>query len=864
MRRPAPIPILLALTALALLGAANAQGNRPRPTDPFLIVSRQPVVELDLDTPPEAGRSVVLFVIDQDEKPLAGVDVMVLEASTLRTDEAREIVQRQLQTQRSADPTKAFVGVAAELGKRYRTDQDGKVRVAWDKSAQAYLLYRREVTTAILRESDDPLEIGITLPERLTVAVTDHRGKPAAGVLVTTVAPGDNYWSYRFRKDSVRTDQDGIALLEVPAPSEGRTLVLAQIGIRQQPRVEIAKDGATQLQLPPCGTLRVYFEGLEKPLTETVPSIELNLDTNAWDSPRIEPVELGKDFVTFAWVGLGEPVTLTARVDGRGVEGLRLDAPRIPGEMKIAQVPVADLVKTVRIRVVTRDGEPLGRKKIGVFVVQPAREYSVGATTEIDGTVTADVETDLDFENADLVVLSREGEPSTQGFARVPIAKALAAAPEPFRMQLQEEPVLLSGRLLGPDGEPLAGIPVWTAIDLEPANPGGGHSSSSVNLNDVYDRNRDTTDEEGRFTLREPYDGRSTVVLNAELPEGLSLGDQNGFAPGDTDVVVKTTAVGRIFGNFADFPDGVDSNLRVWITPGGNAGRGRTIQSVDDDDGTFEFDDLAPGKYTVELSTPDSPDTVATFPDVVVGPDSTDQPQLKDIDWREYFSVLRITVRDESGDPVGGALVTAPQDARFQYRFMFRAGGRNADGVYRVWAAKGEPRDLAVTHPSYRTVNLEAVDADKTVTLTPRPALRVRLGEAVELPDGLSLMPEVVAAEAGDPADNGPAGMFARQMLVASSGLPGAPEPIALTPVLVRPDVAPGKAVLRLVGQLDRELNNKLLQQRGSFRAEFRRDVTVRLLHDPDGVPEAVFEPTEEEQEQLRTIAKEIERLRNG
>ena len=59
MRRPAPIPILLALTALALLGAANAQGNRPRPTDPFLIVSRQPVVELDLDTPPEAGRSVV-------------------------------------------------------------------------------------------------------------------------------------------------------------------------------------------------------------------------------------------------------------------------------------------------------------------------------------------------------------------------------------------------------------------------------------------------------------------------------------------------------------------------------------------------------------------------------------------------------------------------------------------------------------------------------------------------------------------------------------------------------------------------------------------------------------------------------------
>jgi protocatechuate 3,4-dioxygenase beta subunit len=296
------------------------------------------------------------------------------------------------------------------------------------------------------------------------------------------------------------------------------------------------------------------------------------------------------------------------------------------------------------------------------------------------------------------------------------VAKALPAGEEPkFEANtLYLQPGgRVAGRVLGPDGKPLADTLVTA-------------SGSEGSLLTVVREGRMTqrTDADGRFDFDGLLAGNK-YALRA-VKEGLSSRDEGPFpieAGTDRgDLELKLDAGASLAVRLVTAQDLPVKDLEARMQPQGGGkrrGLGMSANDIDRDkivpqgDGKFLIKALDAGTFDVTLQPPDYADVAREGVKLRSG-ETTDLGTLR---VKESKSIAgRIT--DQSGQPVPGAVISGLSiDSEMRLSREARSG---ADGRYRLAGLGDQPiRNLSVSAPGYANASREgATPGDTAVDFT--------------------------------------------------------------------------------------------------------------------------------------------------
>src|SRR5215210_13367 len=247
---------------------------------------------------------------------------------------------------------------------------------------------------------------------------------------------------------------------------------------------------------------------------------------------------------------------------------------------------------------------------------------------------------------------------------------------QPLRISLQAVGSV-SGRVVDPDGKPIAGA--YVHVEIRPRGRGGFLAFSGGPRGD-------RSDAEGSFRIKDVTPG--PVSLSARAP-----GWQDGSVPDlelrggedkrGVEIVLSAAAIltGRVLS-----PSGrAVPEAQVLLAPGESRSGGFHMSTADGD-GRYVLDSLPPGQRTIEASHPEH-GTVRRQVDLRVGENSLDITL-------EGGSEVSGRVFDDLGVPVAGAdvWITSPGGARplsttSQSDGSFRIAAV-ADGSYRAGAYK--------------------------------------------------------------------------------------------------------------------------------------------------------------------------------
>lgn len=797
--------VRVALTLLALVTALAAQRPPGPGSDPFRVVAA-------MDVAPSVEDGVRLVVRDGDGAPVEGADVVVLQSAALRSPEGRRVVNDPALARFTVDFTARMFAVAAALGTRYRTDAEGGTAVAVEGSARAFVALRHTVESIVLTEraKDREIEVVIEPEPAIEVVVKNSRGRPARGVPVMVV-DSDAQYLFQLFQAPVETDRDGRVWIPVPREGERKDLVLA-IASRRAPRVPLdpAKP-RVELALPPCGQLRVYVEGEGLAGGRRVSGGKVTLGSVGYDwrgMRSISAEEIGDDFVTFRWVGVEEPVEVSVEVDGDAAgRTLQTTGPSLPGEMKVVRLEgvTASIERTCRL--IGLDGEPIPSQTLLWTVARPGDIHLTTRRTDLAGTLSFEITPRNQADDVVVTLVLRDHDGTPRGAVRWPMPELMAAETDMGDVRLQEEPVLVAGRVVGPDGSPQPGVTVRAIAEYEiPSDHGSSTSSSGIGERYAYQSAE--TDAEGRFTLREMNPARPGVTLFVETDATMRVKSALDFAVGTTDAVLELERAARLEGTFAPFPNEVrfDGTVRLVASDG-------TIQPLDlERNGPrFDTDGLPPGTYALEVLLWGSEEAVHRIDGLALEAGQVVRdPRLDPLDWSAFMKPVRVKVTDSDGQPLQG--VTVRHVVRRGRGSSSHGANRIGDGEFVVWVADAGA-EVHVQHGDFRTQSFDALKDDRVVALKPRPRLQLTVPNAPELPAWMSL--NVRTTPAG-----GAAGGIQYTMYSSHTVLPGVPQ-------LVRPDLE-GKAQLQLDVSIDWEVQQKIRAAGARVSARFTRDIDVK------------------------------------
>jgi len=248
---------------------------------------------------------------------------------------------------------------------------------------------------------------------------------------------------------------------------------------------------------------------------------------------------------------------------------------------------------------------------------------------------------------------------------------------QPLRIVLQAVGSL-SGRVIDPDGKPIAGA--YVHVEVRP--PGRGSRFRVFSGGPLFDR----TDAEGSFRITNVTPG--PVSLGARAPgwQDGSVADlelRGGEDKRGIEIVLSAAAVlaGRVLSPAGRALPGAE----VLLAPGESRSTGFHM-STSDADGHYVLDNLPPGQRTIEASHPEH-GTVRRQVELRVGENSQDITL-------EGGSEVSGRVVDDSGVPVAGAQVwmagppsLRPLSVLSQSDGTFRFTGV-ADGTYQASVSK--------------------------------------------------------------------------------------------------------------------------------------------------------------------------------
>jgi hypothetical protein len=830
--------------ALAVLVFRSAPAQRPPGvgSDPFRVV---PTMKIE----PPVQDGVGLRVVDADGAPRVGVDVVVLQTAAMRAEAARAIVRDPALNRFGADFDARMFAVAAALGTRHRTGEDGRVRVAVEGSARAFVALRRTMASVLLTEraKEREVEIVLDLPPAIEVLITDARGRPAPAVPLWIVDREDSF-VFRMFEAPLETDREGRAWVPVPADGARKDL-LAVIASRNLRRAALDPGAARiELQLPPCGQLRVYAAGAGLGAGRRVTGGRIQLPNAGfgWGGPyRVEAEEIGEDFVTFRWVGVGEPVEVQLEVDGKSAGPATVTSgPDLPGEMRIFRIDGIAAPLTRSLRLFAADREPLRAESVLWVLARPGSERRTTLRTGIDGELSLTVPPGEQVEGTELLLVHRDPD-TGRGGARRWTLDELRAAPEAGLgdVVLEPEPVLAAGRVVSADGRPLAGIRVRAPADYGLPAADGGRSSSSTGVGDRYGWHGAVSDADGRFELRELNLRRGSVQLSIEAEGMWRIEGEDEFPRGETGVELVVAAAAGLAGSFAPFPAGLGFDGRIRAVAAD--GQVREIQRRGPSP-EFELEGLPPGTYALEVALLNGEKPLLRIAGVeVLAGEICRDPRLQAIDWSAFMRPIRLSLVDPAGAVIDGASVTHRIDEENGWRGSRaqQIGG----GVHAFWAGL-DPAKVEIRHDEYRSLSLDGLNADREVRLEPRPRVRLEVRGLPDLPGYLPLVARFEPRLGGE---------LALALPLLMMPFVGQRQAVGREPQIVRPDLD-GAARLVLDLQIDWQVQARIREAGARIELRIPRDIDVQ---GGGAVQDFVFALSEDEVASLRDTAAAIQEI---
>jgi len=168
----------------------------------------------------------------------------------------------------------------------------------------------------------------------------------------------------------------------------------------------------------------------------------------------------------------------------------------------------------------------------------------------------------------------------------------------------------------------------------------------------------------------------------------------------------------------------------------------RAVQSKWEDDGTFRFEELTPGTYSLVLTLWNAFPGQHRVPGIVVRAGETTRVELPPLE--ELWLDLRFTVLDEGGAPVRGVMLGWRRSSG--ERFRVPTPQKDPQGRWRLWSFLAPVPEVRVSAEGFHTAYLSEVRADARVLLHLGPPVRLVLSAGLpRLDEGWSLFARLEA-----------------------------------------------------------------------------------------------------------------------
>lgn len=704
------------LTALLATGLC-AQGGSDAAADPRTALAQLPIQ-------PAIERGLKLTVLGADGKPCPSAIVVAIPSSS----NALIRIIREVETAYPADPVRQLAALMLGIGKRVALDQEGSVRAPYDTE----LVYAGidgdsggVVYTGARRYEGPraPATLKLAKVRPIAVEVLQSDGKPADNVQVSLEGA-----TGRTGRITVTTDAGGKATVpflpivsSLRPPYAMRALVPTKRGVYEF--FEPDTEAPVRLQLPPCASLTVKFQGMPE---GTTPKAQLRRAPNQYRSTcRMEPTSFAPQrsdaaSATFARVDPDLQWEIAVSLDGMA-SPFTFAAPKLTAGN--AAEYVADLKSSqtwVSVRVLSADGQPLANTDVTVDQRGAGGNSRLPHRTDAAGRLQFVVANSIGKELKVRITQLGEDEMSeTLAAGTVKVDELPAGRHELPDVTLTPEPVALQGRVVDTDNKPVAGVRfvMWYMTGQEYTRP---------------------TDKDGHFELRLPQPHPAELHLRmaregdwffAEAPP-----DGTVDLPIETgSTTIKVQRAGRVLISFAPTIPPCNGYLEVRLTDDQDPPNTYVALMVP----ATRSVRLPAGHWNLKLRLYNQ--ELLSVDDVQIDPGvETHDGRLLRIDWRPFLNMPTVRVESPNGK-------RTEDYALWFYEDRQGARGGQGPGVHDVTLPyilpkKGTIIAIEPADPEFRSVDLGVIEGPNTLKLTPSLEVKLQLTNLPALPEGVELI----------------------------------------------------------------------------------------------------------------------------
>ncbi len=637
-------------------------------------------------------------------------------------------------------------------------DEGGGARAIASPVAPAHVADTagREAVVPMVAEDDEAIDARTAMGEAsLTIQVVDPRGDPVADVPVRVSSTRLGGGGHSRQE---RTNEGG----EVVVPDLFTALPTLASGYVLKVRLEAALPSPIEWQgdpaslpnapvrftLPDTGSLRVDVQGLaakEEAWVLVVPLVPDEANPGSVRRGQRSPVRTIEGVAWVPHVALGMQLAIEVDPDAATIGAKRtLQGPGATGEIVECTFELERTSPLLVGRLLRPDGSPLARSMVegeASFATRDGIEAGrLIVRTDDTGAFSAHVETEQPASKFEHLRLGFDERPTL--FVELDVRWPTTDEPLDLgEVTLAPAPLLARGTVVDAEGKPV----YWAAVRVErkvPWNNAEGfdwHTANEFMCQSARDGSFEMLGTQdllagGEFRV---FATRSTYLDARPVP----------LHAGAEDIELVLEKEGEVGGSLL-LDEGVRPEwLRVTVRPEGGSTRfsftgdpGWLPNAVVLSDSRFSIQNLPPGLATVTVTINGQDTVLRAIEDVRVesGRVSTDE-RLNPIDLRGKLRRVNVDVTDSSGQPIGvGHVAFHVSDDEVRH-VLLDASGRATILTHRT-SLEVEP-----FAPGFLTLRTVAVD-HLTLALVPAPTVQIRLPERFELPPGVELRAELIAA----------------------------------------------------------------------------------------------------------------------
>lgn len=624
--------------------------------------------------------------------------------------------------------------VTLVTGRRFTTDAEGRARVPHCDDTALVVVHHGVLTGSVELAADERgvVRVELAATDDLVVRVLTAEGEPAPGIDVS-VGIGDDEGVVG---GVALTDASGRArLVHLARHAQGAAAELPLVLIADVPLVTtlvrpLARADLdvqlVELRLPPTGSLAVRVKNADGTVPRPGSLVHVSAAsgagtsrtvTNASRSPNVAP--FGADasasvvdgVARFERVGLGR--RWRASYGGSGfVSGIseEVAGPRNAGETVAVELDYARQ-PIVACKLLDVDGTPYARHEIRGQLSQRGRTDDGALTSDAQGRVRLALSTDpVDIARRTLTLTFDDREKVELDLSR----EFPAGVTELPDVQLEEKPLLASGRVVGARGEPVANAQVRVERRLRDAQSGEAELWQGVRELDARSR------ADGSFVVHGAA-GDSQLGLRASTSNGLVAAERVEFAPGQRGIELRVVAPGgvsaRVRGPAELELDQLSARLALADAPAATSDASTKQRVEVGADGGLLAGGLMPGRWELVIGASLNSE-LAHVDDIVVEPGGTTDAGVIDLSAR--LVRVRLVVVDETGKRLGNATARC-----LTPNLRSRRPVQSEMGVFE-YLVPAEGCDVNVECEGHRGVTLTNVRADQHVVLQSGVSVRVR------------------------------------------------------------------------------------------------------------------------------------------